>query len=170
MIAYPLVYVALTLPLAAGRVSAMLGNSPSVTYYCVSGAMMASCGVIDVLLYISTRKALLKTSVGVKPNIHTGAVNGGADALGVWGRLRLRFAALGGGGAGAQAMQMGDLSANKGPAKTDKMGGIGGIMVSRRFSTSDDTSLEYSVSRNDPVKPGSQRRLVLRDGDDFESV
>jgi hypothetical protein len=66
MVVYPVIYVVLTMPLAAGRVSAMVGRNPSLVYYCVAGALMSSCGVIDVILYISTRKALVKSSVGVK--------------------------------------------------------------------------------------------------------
>jgi hypothetical protein len=152
MVAYPLVYVALTLPLAAGRVSAMIGNSPSLTYYCVSGSLMASCGFIDVLLYISTRKALLQSSVGMKPNMQGRAVNGGDAA------------------ANAQAIRLGALSENNKKVDKNENLGLSGIMVSRRFSTSDDTSEQYSVGRSDPVKATSQRRLVLRDGDDSESV
>jgi len=167
MVAYPLVYVALTLPLAAGRVSAMIGNSPSLTYYCVSGSLMASCGFIDVLLYISTRKALLHTSVGVKPLMGARALTGGQDAPGRWAGLRQKCSPAGRDAATAHAIKLGALSENKKVVKTDNMG-LSGIMVSRRFSTSDDTSTQYS--RSDPVKAGSQRRLVLRDGDDSESV
>jgi len=66
MVVYPFAYVALTLPLAAGRVSAMMGRNPPLAYYPVVGTLIASCGVIDVILYISTRKGLVKSSVGMK--------------------------------------------------------------------------------------------------------
>jgi hypothetical protein len=66
MVVYPFAYVALTLPLAAGRVAAMTGRNVPTVYLVVAGTMMASCGFIDVVLYISTRKALVKSSVGVK--------------------------------------------------------------------------------------------------------
>lgn len=66
MVIYPFAYVALTLPLAIGRVSAMTGKNPSLTYYCVAGSLMACCGFIDVILYLWTRKALIKSSVGMK--------------------------------------------------------------------------------------------------------
>ncbi|KAH8669477.1 G protein-coupled glucose receptor regulating Gpa2-domain-containing protein, partial [Tricladium varicosporioides] len=59
MVVYPFAYVALTLPLAAGRVSAMARKTPPMVFYCVAGTLMASCGVIDVALYIYTRKALV---------------------------------------------------------------------------------------------------------------
>ena len=53
--------MALTLPLAAGRLAAMTGNTLSLSYYCVAGSMMASCGFVDVILYVTTRKALVGT-------------------------------------------------------------------------------------------------------------
>jgi hypothetical protein len=67
MVVYPFAYVALTLPLASGRVSAMAGHEPPLAFYPVAGTLMACCGITDVLLYIWTRKALLKSSVGIKP-------------------------------------------------------------------------------------------------------
>ena len=68
MVVYPFAYVTLTLPLAAGRVAAMTGKTVPLVYLAVAGTMMASCGVIDVILYISTRKALVRSSVGIKSN------------------------------------------------------------------------------------------------------
>ncbi|KAM3072570.1 hypothetical protein ACMFMG_009363 [Clarireedia jacksonii] len=70
MVVYPFSYVALTLPLAAARVSTMAGNPPPLIFFPVAGSFMASCGVIDVLLYISTRKALVRTSVGMHSRKH----------------------------------------------------------------------------------------------------
>lgn len=66
MVVYPFAYVILTLPLAAGRVSSMAGRRPPLVYFCIAGAMMASCGFIDVILYIYTRKALVRSNVGIK--------------------------------------------------------------------------------------------------------
>ena len=66
MVVYPFAYVALTLPLAAGRVSSMTGKTPPLVYFPIAGALMASCGFIDVILYITTRKALVRSSVGMK--------------------------------------------------------------------------------------------------------
>lgn len=68
MVVYPFAYVTLTLPLAAGRVAAMTGKDVPLVYLVVAGTMMASCGTIDVILYISTRKALVRSSVGMKSN------------------------------------------------------------------------------------------------------
>ncbi|TVY44052.1 hypothetical protein LOCC1_G006134 [Lachnellula occidentalis] len=66
MVVYPFAYVALTLPLAVGRVSAMAHKNPNLTFYCVSGTLMAACGAVDVALYIYTRKSLVKTSIGAR--------------------------------------------------------------------------------------------------------
>lgn len=56
---YPFIYVVCTTPLAAGRVAAMTGASPSLAYFCLSGAMIACNGWLDVLLYASTRRSIL---------------------------------------------------------------------------------------------------------------
>ncbi|KAF4625226.1 hypothetical protein G7Y89_g12941 [Cudoniella acicularis] len=66
MVVYPFAYVALTLPLAAGRVSAMAHSNPSIIFYCIAGTLMSSCGIVDVALYIYTRKALVRSNVGIK--------------------------------------------------------------------------------------------------------
>lgn len=68
MIVYPFAYVTLSLPLAAGRVASMAGQvrKPPLIFFCVAGIMMASCGVVDVALYIYTRKALIRGNVGIR--------------------------------------------------------------------------------------------------------
>ncbi|KAK0102614.1 hypothetical protein ONS95_006223 [Cadophora gregata] len=66
MVVYPFAYVFLTLPLATGRISSMAGKRPPLVFFPIAGTLMASCGIIDVILYISTRKALVRSSVGVK--------------------------------------------------------------------------------------------------------
>ncbi|KAL1975415.1 hypothetical protein VTN31DRAFT_3807 [Thermomyces dupontii] len=60
MMIYPIAYVVLSLPLAAGRMASARGNTPSVTYFCISGALMTSSGFVDVILYTMTRRNLLK--------------------------------------------------------------------------------------------------------------
>jgi hypothetical protein len=61
MMLYPLVYVVLTLPLSAARMWSMArnGRSPSNVTNCVTGALLASCGWVDCLLYTLTRERLL---------------------------------------------------------------------------------------------------------------
>ncbi|KAI9765796.1 MAG: hypothetical protein M1835_007314 [Candelina submexicana] len=59
MVIYPMAYVLLTLPLAAGRMSSMTGREPTLGYYCFAGGMIASCGWVDVVLYAYTRRMLL---------------------------------------------------------------------------------------------------------------
>ncbi|KAL4920364.1 G protein-coupled glucose receptor regulating Gpa2-domain-containing protein [Aspergillus aurantiobrunneus] len=59
MVIYPIAYIVLSLPLAAGRMATARGNTPSIVYFCVSGALITSSGLVDVLLYTLTRKNLI---------------------------------------------------------------------------------------------------------------
>lgn len=59
MVIYPVAYVILSLPLAAGRMMSAQGKTPSTAYFCVAGAMMTSSGLVDVLLYTLTRRNLI---------------------------------------------------------------------------------------------------------------
>jgi G protein-coupled glucose receptor regulating Gpa2 C-term len=59
MVIFPLAYVVLTLPLAAGRMAAMRGVRISFAYYGLAGASITSCGWVDVVLYCFTRRVLL---------------------------------------------------------------------------------------------------------------
>lgn len=61
MVLYPLAYIILTLPLSAGRMWSMAHHEKSLpdTYQIVAGALLASCGWVDTLLYTLTRKSLI---------------------------------------------------------------------------------------------------------------
>ncbi|KAL6230099.1 hypothetical protein BDW75DRAFT_79431 [Aspergillus navahoensis] len=59
MVIYPIAYIILSLPLAAGRMATARGDTPSVVYFCVAGALITSSGLVDVLLYTLTRKNLI---------------------------------------------------------------------------------------------------------------
>lgn len=59
MVIYPIVYIILTLPLAAGRMASSHGNTPSVTYFCVAGTLMTLSGFCDTLLYTLTRRSVV---------------------------------------------------------------------------------------------------------------
>ncbi|KAJ8606070.1 hypothetical protein MRB53_041225 [Persea americana] len=61
MMLYPCVYVLLTLPLSSGRMWSMAhnGEATSTAFSCAAGALLASCGWVDALLYTLTRKRLL---------------------------------------------------------------------------------------------------------------
>jgi hypothetical protein len=59
MVIYPLVYLVLSLPLAAGRMATARGNSPSKTYFGIAGCLMALSGLMDVTVYTLTRRHLL---------------------------------------------------------------------------------------------------------------
>ena len=65
MTLYPIVYVILTLPLAAGRMWSMShhGEPYSDVFAIIAGAMLTSCGWVDTLLYTLTRKALLHNTM-----------------------------------------------------------------------------------------------------------
>ncbi|PWY74385.1 family A G protein-coupled receptor-like protein [Aspergillus heteromorphus CBS 117.55] len=59
MVIYPLVYLVLSLPLAAGRMSTARHIIPSRAYFAVAGSLMALSGLVDVLVYTLTRRHLL---------------------------------------------------------------------------------------------------------------
>ncbi|KAG2413398.1 hypothetical protein HFD88_002587 [Aspergillus terreus] len=59
MVIYPLVYLLLSLPLAAGRMSTARHVAPSRTYFAVAGCLMGLSGLVDVLVYTLTRRHLL---------------------------------------------------------------------------------------------------------------
>ncbi|KAE8353864.1 G protein-coupled glucose receptor regulating Gpa2-domain-containing protein [Aspergillus coremiiformis] len=62
MIIYPIAYIVLSLPLAAGRMATAQGQTPSAAYFCVAGALITSSGLVDVLLYTLTRRNLILES------------------------------------------------------------------------------------------------------------
>ncbi|OJK05289.1 hypothetical protein ASPACDRAFT_74796 [Aspergillus aculeatus ATCC 16872] len=62
MVIYPIAYIVLSLPLAAGRMATAQGDAPNVAYFCVAGAMITSSGLVDALLYTLTRKNLILES------------------------------------------------------------------------------------------------------------
>ncbi|KAJ4374128.1 hypothetical protein N0V83_002869 [Neocucurbitaria cava] len=59
MVAYPLVYVVCTIPLASARMASMSGHPPSLARLCLCGAMITSNGWLDVLLYTCTRRIMI---------------------------------------------------------------------------------------------------------------
>ncbi|KAK1991407.1 integral membrane protein [Colletotrichum falcatum] len=56
---YPIIYILCTAPLALGRVISMTGREVSLDYFCLAGAMIASNGWLDVLLFSSTRHVIM---------------------------------------------------------------------------------------------------------------
>ncbi|KAH7406148.1 G protein-coupled glucose receptor regulating Gpa2-domain-containing protein [Phaeosphaeria sp. MPI-PUGE-AT-0046c] len=59
MIMYPIAYLALTFPIAVGRMIAMSGKKLPDTFFIVAGSLLTSCGWIDALLYTLTRRILV---------------------------------------------------------------------------------------------------------------
>ncbi|KAK0745024.1 hypothetical protein B0T21DRAFT_430058 [Apiosordaria backusii] len=62
---YPLIYILCTLPLALGRIATMAGAHVPISYFCTAGALIASNGWLDVLLWGVTRHRLIFTSEGI---------------------------------------------------------------------------------------------------------
>ncbi|TEA11995.1 hypothetical protein C8034_v006952 [Colletotrichum sidae] len=56
---YPVIYILCTAPLALGRVVTMAGREVSLEYFCLAGAMIASNGWLDVLLFSTTRHVII---------------------------------------------------------------------------------------------------------------
>lgn len=81
LVLYPIIYIALTLPLSAGRMWSMAreGQHYSMTYAVFAGCMITSCGVADVLVYSLTRLRLLRAT-GMAPDEHR-RLNGDGIAL-----------------------------------------------------------------------------------------
>ena len=62
MAIYPIAYVVLSLPLAAGRMAMVRGFTPSPAYFCAAAAIITSSGVVDVTIYTLTRGRLVTDS------------------------------------------------------------------------------------------------------------
>lgn len=58
MVLYPIAYIALSLPLPAGRLAVWNGAKVSLTYYCIGATLMTSCGFVDTIMYTLTRRVL----------------------------------------------------------------------------------------------------------------
>lgn len=59
---YPVIYVLCTLPLAMGRIATMAGAKVPNGYFCFAGAMIASNGLFDCLLFGTTRNVIIFAS------------------------------------------------------------------------------------------------------------
>jgi hypothetical protein len=59
---YPVIYVLCTLPLALGRLLTMAGAKVPIGYFCFAGAMIASNGSFDCLLFGTTRNVIVFAS------------------------------------------------------------------------------------------------------------
>lgn len=62
MVIYPIAYVVLSLPIAAGRMAMVRGITPSPAYFCAAAAIITSSGVVDVTIYTLTRRNLITAS------------------------------------------------------------------------------------------------------------
>lgn len=63
MLLYPVAYIVLSLPIAAGRMSLMNGHDPGSTYFYAAGALIMCSGWVDSILYFVTRRRLLAADI-----------------------------------------------------------------------------------------------------------
>jgi len=154
MVVYPFAYVALTLPLASGRVSAMAGKEPPLAFFPAAGTLMACCGITDVLLYIWTRKALLKSSVA-KPS------SSSEDGLTRRATLEARRKSMGG---DVRMSRLTKASPTIPHLSTFNLA-KGGIVVSKSVTTTRDESwLGFDKEEgNGSDRSDSLQSLVVRD-------
>ncbi|KAG9250726.1 G protein-coupled glucose receptor regulating Gpa2-domain-containing protein [Emericellopsis atlantica] len=59
---YPVIYVLCTAPLALGRIASMAGADVPLGYMCFAGAMIASNGMFDCMLFGTTRNVIVFAS------------------------------------------------------------------------------------------------------------
>ncbi|KAI2702134.1 hypothetical protein DTO012A7_915 [Penicillium roqueforti] len=59
MTIYPIIYLVLSLPIAASRMATSHGDTPNIVFFCCSGAIITSSGLVDVILYTLTRRNLI---------------------------------------------------------------------------------------------------------------
>jgi hypothetical protein len=75
MVLYPIAYVALSLPLPAGRLAVWSGANVSLTFYCIGATLMTSCGLVDTILYTLTRRVLIREIDDTPPSVIFSTVN-----------------------------------------------------------------------------------------------
>ncbi|KAH4005648.1 hypothetical protein HBH70_001620 [Parastagonospora nodorum] len=71
MVLYPIAYLALTLPIAVGRMVAMGGETLPDTFFVVAGSLLTSCGWVDAVLYALTRRVLVNNELSTGQYAHT---------------------------------------------------------------------------------------------------
>lgn len=59
---YPVIYILCTLPLALGRIASMAQKNVPLEYMCFAGAMIASNGMFDCMLFGTTRNVIVFAS------------------------------------------------------------------------------------------------------------
>lgn len=69
MVLYPIAYVALSLPLPAGRFAVWSGAKVSLVFYCIGATLMTSCGFVDTILYTLTRRVLIREIGHAAPSL-----------------------------------------------------------------------------------------------------
>lgn len=76
MLLYPVAYVILSLPIAAGRMSLMNGRDPGANYFYASGCIIMCSGWVDSIIYFTTRRRLIEADIA---SDNSGGASTGAD-------------------------------------------------------------------------------------------
>ncbi|OJD25670.1 hypothetical protein ACJ73_02958 [Blastomyces percursus] len=63
MIIYPIAYIVISLPIAAGRMSMMNGRHPGMPYFYFTGSLLMCSGWVDSILYFLTRRRLVEADI-----------------------------------------------------------------------------------------------------------
>lgn len=149
----------------------------------VAGSLMASCGAVDVLLYILTRKALVKSNVGLKGSgFSEDRENGNVLNRSQTRDSRKELESIGmkNGVRGGKGTSYTVSPTSRAPVS--RGGGFGDIVVSKSVYLSEaslgseretETGASYTSHRNEETRSESDsiRSLVKRNsnGDDFET-
>lgn len=75
MVIYPIAYIMLSLPIAAGRMAMVRGITPSPVYFCASAAIITSSGIVDVTIYTLTRRKLIMNADPRHDNDRDGGIS-----------------------------------------------------------------------------------------------
>ncbi|EEQ91291.1 hypothetical protein RJZ56_005761 [Blastomyces dermatitidis] len=63
MIIYPIAYIVISLPIAAGRMSMMNGRHPGMPYFYFTGSLLMCSGWVHSILYFLTRRRLVEADI-----------------------------------------------------------------------------------------------------------
>jgi len=131
----------------------MAGKTPPLVFFPVAGSLMACCGIIDVIIYISTRRALVKTSVGMKDSKFS--ENESALRRFRSGEERERTQSIRMNG--FRRMDSDILSTGNGaPVGNKGVGGLGNIVISQTVVMNSENSMDLGAGRTTPRREDSR--------------
>jgi hypothetical protein len=132
----------------------MAGKTPPLVFFPVAGSLIACCGITDVILYISTRKALVRSSVGMKGSkfsenesvlrrFRTGEERERAQSIKMNCFRRMSSDAL--------------PTGNGSPVGNKGVSGLGNIVISQTVVMNSEDSLDSGAGRTTPRREDSRR-------------